>query len=129
MTDKENETTEECTADKVAAERKKAATKERNKLRKIFKPVMDDDSYKACEVLIDNIAFMSVSLAEIRDNIRKFGFTEVYDNGGGQTGTKDSVHVRAYNNMLKSYNASCKQLLSAIPKKDRDSVDDGFDSF
>ena len=110
-----------------AKTRKTGATKEKNKLTKIFKAVMDDDDFKKVEGLIENAAFMRVSLRELQRNIQEYGFIEVYQNGPDQSGTKDSTYLRAYNNMLKSYNTTIKQLLTAAPSAKGD-VDDGFDS-
>lgn len=111
-------------------ERQKVAKKERNKLTKILKPVMEPDAFKLAEDLIDNLAFMRASLMELRDDIREHGMVEEYQNGENQHGLKDSSYLKAYNNVLKSYNSTWRQLLALIPKKDRGDIDDdGFDSF
>lgn len=110
-----------------AKARKSSATKEKKKLEKIFKAVMDDDDFKKVEGLIENAAFMRISLRELQQNVQEHGFIEVYQNGPDQSGTKDSTYLRAYNNMLKSYNTTIKQLLAAAPSA-RGDVDDGFDA-
>lgn len=111
-----------------AKSRKANTTKEKNKLEKIFKAVLDDDDYKKVEGLIENAAFMRVSLRELQQNVQEHGFIEIYQNGPDQSGTKDSTYLKAYNNMLKSYNTTIKQLIAAAPSAKGD-VDDGFDSF
>ena len=111
-----------------AKSRKANTTKAKNKLEKIFKAVLDDDDYKKVEGLIENAAFMRVSLRELQQNVQEHGFIEIYQNGPDQSGTKDSTYLKAYNNMLKSYNTTIKQLIAAAPSAKGD-VDDGFDSF
>lgn len=117
------------TAEEIAEQRLKAARKEKNKLNKLLKPVLDDDTFKVAESLIENIAFLKASLTELREAIRMNGFIETYDNGGGQRGTKDSTYLKAYNTTLKNFNTTWRQLLNMVPKEARGDVDDGFDAF
>lgn len=110
-----------------AKTRKANATKEKNKLEKIFKAVLDDDEYEKIEGLIENAAFMRVSLRELQVDVQNHGYVEEYCNGENQYGTKDSSYLRAYNNVLKSYNTTMKQLITAVPSAKGD-IDDGFDA-
>jgi hypothetical protein len=49
---------------------------------------MDPDIKKANQSLIENVAFMSVSLAELQSIINEKGYTETYTNGATQSGIK-----------------------------------------
>ena len=112
-----------------SAKRKKAIAKEQRKLMKMFEPLLSAEDFKTAAGMIENVAFMRVSLTEIRTSIEENGYVESYDNGGGQKGLKDSTYLRSYNNLMKTYNTTMKLLLSIVPRDLRGEVDDGFDSF
>lgn len=111
-----------------AKTRKACATKEQKKLTKIFSAVLEPDEMSKVLGLVENAAFMRVSLRELQQDIQEHGFIEAYQNGPNQSGTKDSVYLRAYNNLLKSYNTTMKQLIAAAPTVRGDVDDDGFDA-
>ena len=104
----------------------KLAKKEKAKLNKIFKTV-DEDKYKTVEQLISNAAFLSAQLSNLQDIINANGAVESYDNGGGQTGTRMSPAIVAYNKLLTNYNAVVKTLMAVNP--DAKKVDDSFAEF
>jgi replicative DNA helicase len=108
-------------------ERQKAAKKEKNKLNKIFKDVISAEDFKKIDGLIENAAFLRVSLTELQMEIQEKGYVEEYQNGENQYGTKESCYVRAYNNLVKSYNTTMKQLMDFAP--DADVKEDPFDAF
>jgi predicted transcriptional regulator len=107
--------------------RKANATKEARKLTKIFSEVLDGDEMTKAAGLIENAAFMRVSLKELQINLQENGFVETYQNGENQSGMKDSSYLRAYNNLYKSYSATMKQLFALAPAAKAE-VDDGFDA-
>ena len=110
-------------------EKQKAVRKIKNRLRKLFSENLDKPTLDAFADLLDNIAFMSFSLSELREEILKTGYIEHYDNGGGQTGTKDSAAVRTYNNTIKSYNTLVKTALSLLPESERKDTKDKLAEF
>lgn len=97
----------------------KKATKirrEEEKLLQIFAG-LDDDTLIAVQGMIHNVAWMGVSLDEIRAQIDETGeYVEVYTNGATQQGMKQSCLIQTYNNLIKNYNSSVKILLAQIPK-------------
>lgn len=95
----------------------------------VFEKYLDDDSNTVAIGVIENASFQYAVLHELQDDIRENGCTEEYQNGKGQRGMKDSCYLRAYNNTLKSYNATMKILLAMLPKDKRSEIDDGFDKF
>lgn len=101
--------------------------KERNKLKRILKNI-DPDKKKAIAQQIENAAWMAVSLEEIRSKIDEEGYIEYYKNGENQSGQKESSLVRMYNNMIKNYNATIKQLLDNLPE-DEQNTDDKLADF
>ena len=52
-------------------ERQKAAKKEKNKLNKIFKDVISAEDFKKIDGLIENAAFLRVSLTELQMEIQE----------------------------------------------------------
>lgn len=88
---------------------------EKNKLRGIYRKV-DKKIQKAVESLIEEAAFMAASLYELRQIIDEKGYTEEYQNGANQRGTKKCSEVELYNTMIKNYTSVVKQLTDLIPK-------------
>jgi predicted transcriptional regulator len=103
--------------------------KEIRRLRRIFKK-MDDDTKKATQSLIENAAFMTVTLEDLQETINREGVISEYQNGANQWGTKKSPEVEVYNTMIKHYMSIIKQLTDLLPK-DAEVVkeDDGFEDF
>lgn len=88
--------------------------KEKQMLEKIFKKI-DKNKQKIVEKLIDNVAFMSITLDELKEDIKKYGIKEEYMNGKNQFGFKESVESKTYNTMLKNYMSAIKQLIDLLP--------------
>lgn len=77
--------------------------------------------------LVHNIAFMSVTLEHLANDIAIHGVKEQYMNGANQYGYKDRTEVKTYNNMFKNYQTSLKQLNDLVGKKI--TFEDEFDEF
>jgi len=84
---------------------------------------------KAVKSLIENIAFMSITLQDLQDQINANGVVSEYQNGENQWGTKKSPEVEIYNSMLKNHMVAMRQLTDLIPKTSTKKDDDGFDGF
>lgn len=89
--------------------------KEVTKLTNIFKN-LSTGTKNSITNLINEAAFMSVSLAELRAIINKKGYIEEYQNGENQKGIKKAAEVDIYNSLIKHYMAIMKQLLDLLPK-------------
>ncbi|KZL94358.1 hypothetical protein [Clostridium magnum] len=99
------------------------------KLNKMFTKV-DAKTKKAVHSLIENAAFMSVTLEDLQETINgENGLVSKYQNGENQWGTKKSPEVEIYNTMIKNHMAVMKQLTDLLPKQNNKSEDDGFDEF
>lgn len=109
-------------AEKVKLKRIKA---EIRKLNKLFTN-LDDKTKKIVRTLIENAAFMAITLDELQETINTEGCVTEYQNGANQWGTKKSPEVEVYNTMIKNHMAVMKQLTDLIPKEFKD---DGFESF
>ena len=103
---------------------------EKRKLAGIYTR-LDKKTKKAVDSLVDEAAFMAASLYELREDINKKGYVEVYQNGANQKGIKKCSEVEIYNTMIKNYSSVVKQLTDLIPKKQENTGEhsDGFDDF
>ncbi len=106
----------------------KAIKKESNRLKKLFKE-LPENKKKISEKLIDNAAFMSVSLEELKKDIILYGVKETYVNGKNQYGFKESIESKTYNITIKNYMAIIKQLNDMLPEEKKINEDDEFDRF
>lgn len=84
------------------------------RLKKIFENLTQDAAAVA-EKLIENAAFMAVTLNELQGIINVKGYIEEYQNGENQFGTKKSSEVDIYNTMIKNFNTTMKQLIDMLP--------------
>lgn len=104
---------------------------EKRKLAGIYTR-LDKKTKKSVDFLIDEAAFMAASLYELRQIIDEKGYTEEYQNGANQKGTKKCSEVEIYNTMIKNYMATVKQLTDLLPKeqaKAAETASDGFEEF
>lgn len=102
--------------------------KEKDKLITRFKE-LEEKTKKSVESLMDEAAFMAASLFELRKIINEKGYTEEYQNGENQKGTKKCSEVEIYINLSKNYMAIMKQLTDLLPKGNPKVENDGFDNF
>lgn len=116
---------EDINKQKVKEENIKAEIK---RLSAIFTK-LDLKTKKSVHSLIENAAFMSVTLEDLRKEINLNGVVEQYKNGENQFGVKKSAHVEVYNVMIKNHMAIMKQLSDLLPKTIPEIKDDGFDGF
>jgi len=78
--------------------------KEKHRLVKLF------EKDPAIEKLIDEAAFLSVTLEETRMIINRDGVIETYMNGASQWGQKKSAAVEVYDKNINNYMKLMKQL-------------------
>ncbi|MGN6713414.1 hypothetical protein [Anaerocolumna jejuensis] len=102
--------------------------KEKEKLTDRFKD-LEEKTKKSVESLMDESAFMAASLFELREIINEKGYTEEYQNGENQKGTKKCSEVEIYINLSKNYMAIMKQLTDLLPRGTPKVENDGFDEF
>ena len=105
-------------------------TAEKRKLSGIYSK-LEAKTKKSVSSLIDEAAFMAASLYELRQIINEKGYTEAYQNGANQRGTKRSSEVDIYIQLEKNYASVIKQLTDLLPKEDKlkEKKDDGFEGF
>ena len=71
--------------------------------------------------LIQNAAFMFVTLDDLQKIIAEQGPVEAYQNGENQYGMKQSAALQSYNSMIKNYAAVVKTLYGLLPETKKQS--------
>lgn len=108
--------------------RQKLINSEIRRLKRLFKG-LPKNKLELAKGLIENAAFMYVTLQELTETINTNGVKEQYKNGKNQYGYKDSTENKTYDKMIKNYNNTIKQLNDMLPKESEKKKDDGFESF
>ena len=75
------------------------------RLNGIFKN-LSEDKKKVAKSIIENVAFMTVTLEDLQQAINEKGVVEEYRNGANQFGIKESSEVKIYNTMIKNHTAT-----------------------
>lgn len=101
--------------------------KEISRLNKILKEV-DDKKKKTIEGLIQEAAFMRVTLEELKNDINTNGVIDEMCQGE-YTILRESPYVKTYNTMIQRYTTINDKLLALLPKEVIKEVNDGFDDF
>ena len=97
-------------------EKQKAIKKEITKLRRLFKN-LPKDKRQAADGLIQEAAFMRVTLEEARHIIDQQGIIEVFEQGS-QRFLREHPATKVYNTMINRYASVCKQIFDMIPDPD-----------
>lgn len=116
--------------DQIAKDREKKKKRliaaELKKLVHLFSPLGEKER-EFLQPLLENAAFMRVTLDELQKEINLTGAVENYQNGAAQHGVKVSSNIQAYNQLMKTYHALMDKLLSRLPAEQRQR--DGLDQF
>ena len=127
----EEEIKREAKYDSVSSylEKQKRIKKEINRLKKLFKEI-DENKKKLVQTTIEDVAFLTVTMQDLRENIVRDGTTVPYKNGENQYGTKQSPDAQLYLQMSQKQTQAMKILIDCMPKTPASTVkDDGFDDF
>jgi len=110
------------------ARRKRLIKNETRRLAETFKDVPSEKK-RLVKATIDDAAFLSISMQELRDQINREGMEIEYQNGANQWGTKQSPAVLSYLQMSQKLAAAMKILLDCQPKAEVKETEDKFDDF
>lgn len=100
----------------IYSEKKRNALikKETKRLEKLFEN-LQTSKLKVANNLIQDAAFMSVQLEELKKIINRDGVVEKYQNGESQMGLKKSAASEVYDKMINTYSKVVKQLCDLVP--------------
>lgn len=92
----------------------KKIKEEKERLQAIFS---DIDPNKREFVLrqINTLAWLNISIDQLKKDIEKVGTMVRYDNGGGQSGLKENPDVKTFLSYQKNVNAITNQLIDLVP--------------
>lgn len=116
--EEENQEIRDGISGQALVEKNKKIKKEINKIKRVFKGIPKNKK-EIVEKLIENAAFMSITLDELKEDIKKYGVKETYVNGKDQYGFKESIESKTYNTMIKNYSNVIKQLIDFLPKEEQ----------
>ena len=71
--------------------------------------------------LLENAAFMKITLDDLQMNINKNGCSDEYKNGENQYGKKAAADLQAYNSLIKNYNTVSDRLEKLLPPEHKQS--------
>ena len=89
------------------------------RLTKIFANI-DEDKRDLCEQLIQNAAFMAVSLRDLQEQIKIDGWVEDYQNGANQKGRKVGSAAVQYTKLVNNYRQVIADLCKLLPKGEQE---------
>lgn len=88
---------------------------EYSRLMEFYKP-LPAHKLGVVQPLIQNSAFMKVTLEDLQETINQQGCSDEYQNGANQRGKKSSAELQSYNALIKNYTAVQKQLVAMLPE-------------
>lgn len=110
-------------------EKTKRIKKEVARLKRRFQEV-DKNKKDLVQTTIEDVAFLTVTMQDLRENIVRDGTTCEYKNGANQYGTKQSPDAQLYLQMSQKLTQAMKILLDCLPKTEKPILkDDGFNDF
>lgn len=111
-------------------EKTKRIKKEVSRLKKLFKDI-DENKKKLVFSTIEDVAFMTITMQDLRENIIREGTTVEYKNGANQYGTKQSPDAQLYLQLSQKQTQAMKILVDCLPKteKIKKVPEDDFDDF
>ena len=95
--------------------------KEQTRLRKLFAELPPSE-LAFVSPLLQNMAFMAITLEDLQTEINASGAVDEYMNGAAQYGKKASASIQAYNAILKNYQSAIDKLIGRLPKEQRKSA-------
>ena len=98
------------------AKKEKRIQAELKRLSKYFDAV-DENQRENAANLLQNAAFMAVTLQDLQDLINAEGVVDHYQNGASQFGTKPSAVLQSYNALVKNYATVVRTLAQLLPKE------------
>jgi len=98
-------------------------------LKRILKKYeLDKNKLSTAEGLIQEAAFMRVTLQDLKNDINSNGAIDEMPQGDYSI-MRESPSVKTYNTMVQRYATVCKEIFSLLPKDKPKPEDDEFESF
>ena len=98
-------------------DKEKKIKQEINRIKKLYKD-FDKDKIKVLDGLINDAAFMKISLEEIRSDLVNNGLTELFTQGS-QEFNRERPEVKIYTTLIQRYSNVMKQLIDLLPQEEK----------
>ena len=98
-------------------EKVKKIKQEINRVKKLYKD-FPKEKLKAIEGLINEVAFMKITLEETREDLVKNGMTELFVQGS-QEFNRERPEVKIYTTLIQRYSNVMKQLIDLLPPEEK----------
>lgn len=93
-------------------------TKERKRLEELLdRAEVPQQQRDLLTPVVDNMAWQRAKLDEARKEMQDASIVCEYDNGGGQTGTRENPIFKAYINLWRAYMVGLEKFSSYLPKE------------
>ena len=93
-------------------------TKERQRLEELLdRADVPPQQRDALVPVIENLAWQRVKLTEARTEMEGASIVCEYDNGGGQTGTRENPVFKSYATLWRGYLAGLEKIIAVLPKE------------
>ena len=113
---------------KKLSQKERQIKKEIKRLTELFRD-LEENKKAAVEGLIQEAAFMRVTMSELKEDINEKGPIDEMEQGDYSI-LRASPSVTTYNTMIQRYTTVMKEILNLFPKKEAPGIDDdGFESF
>lgn len=110
-------------------EKNRRIEKEVRRLKRLFSKI-DKNKKSLVFATIEDVAFLTITMQDLRDQIIREGTTVEYKNGENQYGTKQSPDAQLYLQMSQKQTQAMKILVECLPKTEKPVArDDGFEDF
>lgn len=105
----------------LVLDKEKRIRKELNRISRYFDDVAENQRAIVAP-LLQNAAFMKVTLEDLQEEINANGPTDEYKNGNNQFGVKQSATLQSYNALIKNYASVIKTLSQQLPPEQKKSM-------
>lgn len=85
--------------------------------------VVPDQERSVIDPLLQNYAFMKITLEDLQEEINRDGISETYSNGGGQYGQKENSKLKSYNRLIKNFESVTKTVMRYLPEGELARID------
>lgn len=96
-------------------------------IMELFKDI-PEDKRRLANRLIQRVAFMTITLQILEDDVKTKGPTYLFEQGA-QKMIVENPSQKSYNTMINRYTAAYDKLLGLLPKDADIPEDDGFEAF
>lgn len=101
------------------AELKARARKEKARIKRLLKQAKTPaEKMKMLEPVIENVSWMKAKLEDTTEQIKNGQIVIKYNNGGGQTGVRESPLFKGYEALFKTYMSGMARIMEAMPQKE-----------